>query len=228
MARALVLRHHDEDNPGLIGEALEQRGFALDVYMMNEEAPTPSIDGYDMLVVLGSKESVYDDEVHNAWFGRELEVLARARETGVPIFGICFGAQALCRSYGGQVVRSDNPEVGWYTIDDVAGKGIAPGPWFEFHYDECLLPADAEVWATSEAAVQVFALERNLGVQFHPELDHFQLGDWLETASGEARDFGHDIDELMAFTEAQVPAARERAATLVDQFLDHAGLSKGA
>ena len=38
MARALVLRHHLEDSPGLIGEAFEARGYEIDLVMMNERA----------------------------------------------------------------------------------------------------------------------------------------------------------------------------------------------
>jgi GMP synthase-like glutamine amidotransferase len=223
--RALAIRHHEEDNPGLIGEALEARGFSVDLAMLDETTPTPSLDGYDLLLILGSKESVYDSDVEAAWFGRELALMAEADQRGLPIFGICFGAQALCRLRGGVVSRSDQPEVGWYEIEGVDGHDIAAGPWFEFHYDACDLPEGAEVWARSPRAVQAFAIDRHVGVQFHPEIDDVQLRDWLETASGEARDFGHDIDELMAFTKAEVPAARARALALVDQVLAHNGLA---
>jgi len=34
--------------------------------MMDESTPTPSLEGYDVLVILGSKESVYDHEVEAA------------------------------------------------------------------------------------------------------------------------------------------------------------------
>ena len=76
--RVLVLRHHEEDHPGLIGEALVARGFALDVVMMNETTPTPSLEGVDVLLILGSSSAVYDHEVEKAWFGRELGLIAEA------------------------------------------------------------------------------------------------------------------------------------------------------
>jgi len=223
--RVLAIRHHEEDNPGLIGEALEARGATVDLVMLDSEQATPSLDGYDLLLILGSKESVYDTEVEAAWFGRELALLHEADQRGMPIFGICFGAQALCRLFGGTVSRSNEPEVGWYEVTAVDGADVAPGPWFEFHYDACTLPDSATVWATSPRAVQAFAIDRHVGVQFHPEIDDRQLRDWLETASGEAREFGHDIDELLAFTAAEVPAARQRALALVDAVLRHNGLA---
>jgi GMP synthase-like glutamine amidotransferase len=221
MTRALVLRHHDEDHSGLIGEALEARDFEIDLRMMNEASATPSLDGYDIFVILGSKSAVYDREVEAAWFHREMELIAEAGHRDLPILGICFGAQALCLHHGGVVERSTEPEIGWYTIDAVNGSNIASGPWFEFHFDRCTLPADAQLWATSPRAVQAFAVGRNVGVQFHPEVDHVQLADWFAGGVEEARDFGIDTDALLAETKAETPAARERAADLVDLFLSH-------
>ena len=224
MARALVLRHHDEDHPGLIGDAFVAHAFELDVVMMNEATLTPSVEGYDVLVILGSSSAVYDHEVEKGWFGRELGVIAQAGELGVPVLGICFGAQALCLFHGGEVSRSPEPEIGWYHIEVVAGVDLEAGPWFEFHFDRMTLPVEAERWATSARAVQAFAVGRNVGVQFHPEIDDLQLRDWLESAADSARDFGHDIEELLAETAREVPAARGRAGRLVELFLRHGGL----
>jgi GMP synthase-like glutamine amidotransferase len=150
-----------------------------------------------------------------------MELIAEAGRRDLPIFGICFGAQALCLHHGGVVERSSEPEIGWYTIDAVNGSDISSGPWFEFHFDRCTLPADALLWATSPRAVQAFAVGRNVGVQFHPEVDHVQLADWFAGGVEEARDFGIDTDALLAETKAETPAARERAADLVDLFLAH-------
>ncbi len=227
MPRALVLRHHDEDHAGLIGEALEERGYFLDAVMMNESAPTPVVDPYDLLVVLGSKSAVYDHEVERAWFGRELEVIARADELEIPVFGICFGAQALCLYHGGSVAPAPDgeAEVGWYDVEPVPGVDLDVGPWFEFHYDRCELPAGATLWASTPRAPQAFHVGRNVGVQFHPEIDDEQLRDWLETAADDAREFGHDPAELLAVTASHVPGARERARRLVDLVLSHSGLA---
>jgi GMP synthase-like glutamine amidotransferase len=223
MAQILVLRHHDEDHAGLIGDAFVARGFTLDVVMMNEGTPTPSVEGYDILLILGSSSAVYDHEVEKAWFGRELGVIAEAGERDVPVFGICFGAQALCLFHGGSVARSPEPEIGWYSIDAQPGVEIESGPWFEFHFDRMEIPEGAELWATSPRAVQAFAMGRNVGVQFHPEIDDEQLRDWLESAAESARDFGHDLEELVAETAREVPEARRRADRLVALFLRHSG-----
>jgi GMP synthase-like glutamine amidotransferase len=224
MASILVLRHHEEDHAGLIGDAFSARGFSLDVVMMNENTPTPSVQGHDILLILGSSSAVYDHEVEKAWFGRELGVIAEAGERGVPVFGICFGAQALCLFHGGEVARSPEPEIGWYAIEAEPGVEIEGGPWFEFHFDRMEIPEGAQLWATSPRAVQAFAMGRDVGVQFHPEIDDQQLRDWLESAAESARDFGHDLEELVAETAREVPEARRRADRLVALFLRHSGV----
>ena len=221
MTRALVLRHHQEDHCGLIGESFEARGYEIDLRMMNAEHPSPSLDGYDVMVILGSKSAVYDQEVEAAWFGRELELIAEAQRRAIPILGICFGAQALCLYHGGKVEPSSNPEIGWYDIEAVNGSGISSGPWFEFHFDHCLVPESAVVWARSSRAVQAFAIGNHVGVQFHPEIDHLQLLDWFAGGDEEAREFGVDIDALVQRTAAETPAARERAHELVGLFLSY-------
>ena len=223
MARVQIIRNHSEDRPGLVGEAFEARGFELDVVMMDAESPTPSAAGYDLLVVLGSKHAVYDERIEAAWFGRELEVLAEADQLKVPVLGICFGAQALCVHYGGVVKPSGDPEIGWYKIEPLGESGSDEGPWFEFHFDHCIPPPHAELWARSPRAVQAFAIGKNVGVQFHPEVDEVQLAEWF--ASGDdngAREFGLEPADLLAQTALETPGARVRTAALVDLFLAHA------
>jgi GMP synthase-like glutamine amidotransferase len=219
MARALVLRHHLEDRPGLVGEAFEARGYEVDVVMMDAKSPTPPLEGYDALIILGSKCAVYDHEVEAAWFGRELALIGDAVDRGLPLLGICFGAQALCRYFGGEVSRATQSEIGWYDIEVHTDLELPSGPWFEFHFDRCALPPEAELWATSANAVQAFRLGSAVGVQFHPEVDDVQLKEWLAADEGDARELGLKVAALLEETARETPAARGRAQELVNLFL---------
>jgi GMP synthase-like glutamine amidotransferase len=62
--------------------------------------------------------------------------------------------------------------------------------------------------------------DRNLGVQFHPELTAEMLIGWLNNGGRELiiKD-GQDPDVLLAHTEAEQAAAKERTNQLVDTFL---------
>jgi GMP synthase-like glutamine amidotransferase len=214
--QVLVIRHHEEDSAGLIGAAFEARGAELTTHMFPADGPLPALDGIDHVVVLGAICSVYDDGPARGWIADELAWLRQADEAGVPVLGICFGAQALATAFGGRVEAAAGKEIGWTVIDSHDHELIPPGPWLEFHGDRCLLPRQARLLARNDVGAQAFSLGRHLAVQFHPEIDGAQFRMWLDAgARGEAALAGHDPDQLLAETVAQEPASRERADRLV-------------
>lgn len=217
--RVIVVRHHAEDSAGFIAEAFQARGADLSMHLFPDEGPLPPLDGADHVVVLGAIPSVYD-EAHASWIDQEIAWLRGADESGVPVLGICFGAQALCTAFGGQVVAADRKELGWTMIDPVEEQMIPAGPWLQFHGDRCEPPAHATILASNEIGVQAFAIGPHLAVQFHPEVDGDQLGLWLDAgARHEVREAGQDPDVLHARTRAEEPAARARADRLVETAL---------
>jgi len=210
--RVVVIRHHEVDSAGFVGDAFAARGDELDVHLF-PGGPLPALDRVDYAVVLGSFASVNDGE---PWIAEELDWLLRADAAGVPVLGICFGAQALCVAFGGRVERMDREEVGWEIVS-TADPGLIPaGPWLEFHGDRCLPPPSARVLAGNEVAVQAFAIGRHLAVQFHPECHGAELKRWLDSGGrAEAIEAGADPDEFLARTIREEPAARERAGLIV-------------
>jgi GMP synthase-like glutamine amidotransferase len=219
--RVIVIRHHDIDEAGLIGAALAARGAQLSVHLVPGDGPLPPLDGATQVVVLGAAPSLYDEAAVGAWIHDELAWLRQADERGIPVLGICFGAQALSAAHGGQVIPAPRPEVGWVTVGTDAPDIIEPGPWLEFHHDQCLPPADARVLARNDVCVQAFALRANLAVQFHPEVDGAQLKRWLDDSGGAdaARRAGQDPEQFLSATIAAEPAAAARADRLVAAFL---------
>jgi GMP synthase-like glutamine amidotransferase len=107
-------------------------------------------------------------------------------------------------------------EVGWTTVQTLAPEIIEPGPWLEFHGDQCHLPPGARLLASNDLCVQAFAAGRHLAVQFHPEVDRGQLSGWLDAgARADAERAGQHPERFLAETLAQEPAARARADRLV-------------
>jgi GMP synthase-like glutamine amidotransferase len=214
--RVLVIRHHEEDSAGLVAAAFEAHGAEFSVHMFPQDGPLPAVDGTDHVIVLGAISSVYDDGPARDWIAAELAWLRRVDEAGVPVLGICFGAQALAAALGGGVEAAARKEVGWTVIDSVDPGLIPPGPWLEFHGDRCVLPPRAGLLASNDVGPQAFRLGKHLAVQFHPEVDGPQLKLWLDAGGREeAIRAGHDPDKLLAETIAQEPASRDRADRLV-------------
>ena len=138
---------------------------------------------------MGAVSSVNDPD---PWIAEELAWLRAADPAGVPVLGICFGAQALCAALGGRVEAMASKEVGWFTVESADEDAVPAGPWLEFHNDRCLLPAGATVLARNDAAVQAFRIGRHLAVQFHPEVDGPQLKRWLDAHTDtEPEQLGH-------------------------------------
>jgi GMP synthase-like glutamine amidotransferase len=213
MMRVLVIRHHDVDSAGFIAEGFEARGAALTVHLFPDDGPLPALGGVEHVVVLGAISSVNDPD---PWIAAELAWLRAVEAAGVPVLGICFGAQALCAALGGRVEAMARKEIGWTLVDSLDPGLIPAGPWLEFHGDRCLLPPQAAVLARNRFGVQAFRLGRHLALQFHPEVDGPQLKRWLDGGgTAEAERIGLDPDQFLADTIREEPAARERAGRLV-------------
>jgi GMP synthase-like glutamine amidotransferase len=217
MERVTVVRHHDIDTAGFIGDAFEACGAKLSVHLFPEDGPLPPPDDADRIVVLGAVSSVNDPD---PWIAAELDWLRAADQAGVPVLGICFGAQALCATLGGRVQAMARREIGWTMVDSVDPDVIPPGPWLEFHNDRCLPPPAATILATNDAAVQAFRIGPHLAVQFHPEVDGPLLKLWLDAhTDSDPVALGIDPGQFLADTIREEPAARDRTARLVAAFL---------
>jgi GMP synthase-like glutamine amidotransferase len=224
MMRVAVIRHHDIDDAGFIADAFRARGAELSLHLFPRDGALPPLDGLDHVVVLGAAWSVYGEQGAAHRIGEELAWLREADAAGVPVLGICFGAQALAAALGGRVEPAPRKEIGWITVESLMPADIDEGPWLEFHGDMCVLPPGARLLARTEVCPQAFSVGRHLAVQFHPEVDAAQVGRWLAGPSAaEAEAAGQDPDKLLAQTEAEEPEAARRADRLVATALRIAG-----
>jgi GMP synthase (glutamine-hydrolysing) len=105
---------------------------------------------------------------------------------GVPVFGICYGFQAMARALGGTVARTGSREFGGTPLRVGAGASVllrelpAELPVWMSHGDSVTeAPTGFAVTAESNGA-PVAAFEdvagRRAGVQFHPEVGHTAHG----------------------------------------------------
>lgn len=222
--RTLFVHHDANSLSGLVGEVLSERGADVESLRVCDtpgspvgSAEFPDPGRYSAIVLFGSRWSVDEDAVAH-WVDPELAFVRRADDLGVPVLGLCFGAQLLATALGGKVHAAELPEVGWYRVRP-RGTEIEPGPWLQWHFDRFDVPPGADELAVSDAGAQAFRLRRNLGVQFHPEADRSVVTAWFDDDIDQIRAVGADPEELLAEADRQRPAALARADRLVGGFL---------
>jgi GMP synthase (glutamine-hydrolysing) len=128
------------------------------------------------IVLSGGPSSVYDDgapQLDPAIF-----------DLGIPVFGICYGFQAMAQALGGTVAHTGTSEYGRTELKVIGGElhsGLpnAQPVWMSHGDAVTAAPAGFEVVASS-AGAPVAAFEdraRKLaGVQYHPEVLHSPHG----------------------------------------------------
>jgi GMP synthase-like glutamine amidotransferase len=209
----LVLQTQADAPPGLLAPWAEARELELKVVRIDLGEPLPDPRDVDFAVALGSSASVVTP-AHD-WIGAEVEWLREADAAGVPVLGICFGAQALAAALGARVHRLREPEIGWIEVQTADAGHIPGGPWVAWHEDGFELPPLAYELARNAFGVQAFCHRRHLAVQFHPEATAAIATGWDE----------HGRHHFAAGPAGQAAAAADR---LFDGFAARAGLAVSA
>ncbi|MFM8601654.1 MAG: type 1 glutamine amidotransferase [Actinomycetota bacterium] len=224
--RAALIGNREDTDPGIIGHVLRERGFSFVEFAREDPASYGDPAGFDLVVAMGSSWSAYWERVA-AETAAERAFLGGAHSAGVPVLGVCFGAQQLAMTLGGTVTRAETPEIGWHNVTSisesaaVSGAETLAGQWFQWHYDRFSVPTGARALAESPAAPQAFSVGRTLALQFHPEATVSIVMHWAR-GGGEQEliDAGVDPAELFAGTSALMPDVAPRTERLVDWFLE--------
>lgn len=153
-------------------------------------------------------------------------------EAGVPVFGICYGFQAMALALGGEVARTGLSEFGRTPLEVTADSALfadLPGQlsvWMSHGDSVAAAPAGYTVTAAT-AGAPIAAFEnpttRCAGVQFHPEVLHTEHGQAV------LEHFLHDIAGLGSQWTTQ-SIVDDQVAAIRAQVGDHrviCGLSGG-
>ncbi|RMI42976.1 aminodeoxychorismate/anthranilate synthase component II [Streptomyces triticirhizae] len=155
--------------------------------------------------------------------GVSVPMVRHCAETGVPVFGVCLGMQAMAAAYGGVVGRAPELLHGKTSEVEHDGAGVfegLPSPLTVTRYhslaaEEPRLPEALTVTARAGAVVMGLR-HRELpveGVQFHPESvltegGHRMLANWLARCGDpDAVGRSHGLAPVVGRIGQQEPAA---------------------
>jgi GMP synthase-like glutamine amidotransferase len=238
MLPILALRHIECEGPALIAEIARDRGIEVRIAEMPQEFPRwPEPSQYGGIVVLGGPMSVYDTQRH-PWLKEEARLLRRCMDEGIPILGICLGAQLLAAAGGARVYPGEEKEIGWGEIrlipsarSDPLLEGL-PNRFevFHWHGDTFDLPPNAALLARSALFPhQAFRIgDRWYGLQFHLEVTEGMPRQWANEYQAELAALGGPtVGGDLERSDARIRKLRPLAETVFHRWLDLAESTGG-
>jgi GMP synthase-like glutamine amidotransferase len=187
------MQHVPFESPAHVAVWAQERGHAFSITRVFDGEPFPFADQMDALVVMGGPMSVHDEE-RLSWLVAEKRLVADALEAGLPVLGVCLGAQIIADVSGARVYRNRFREIGWFPVEATRDGVSHPRyplppsfPAFHWHGDTFQLPAGAVHLARTEGCEQqMFVLgERVLGIQFHLEMTTEAVAEMVAHGGGD-------------------------------------------
>ena len=237
MTGVVVLQHLEHEPAGVLTDALAAGGHRADVRRLwRGDAVPGSTARLAAVVVLGGDMNTDEEDAH-PFRAEERRLPGRCVADGVPVLGICLGAQLLAEATGGSVAHGV-PQLGYLPVDvtsagrddPVIGGWSAGAPAFSGHRDQITAGHDAVVLATGAATpVEAFRVgDRAYGVQFHPEFDAALVETYVDGPGvrGYLRAGGCDPDALVAEARRRDSAHRLLGEGLLQRWLHVAAVDR--
>ncbi len=182
----LFIQNYATDPPHLVSQWLEEIGFISKTIKAfeGEEIPSELSSEVVALIPLGGAMNAMQDDLY-PWLTTEKTLIKKSVNGGLPVLGICLGAQLLGAALGGTISRLESNEIGIYEISQVSDDSIMKvgnaAPTTQWHEDYvAILPEGATLIADSpQCPTQIFKVgDLSDGLQCHPEADASIVALW--------------------------------------------------
>jgi GMP synthase-like glutamine amidotransferase len=194
--RIHAILHVDFEGLGNIHDLVKEKNFPITYTRQYLDDPLPSLDSFDVLIVMGGPMNIYEEDKYH-WLAGEKDLIRASIKNNKKILGICLGAQLLADALGSKVNKNIEKEIGWFPIKKIfSSLSLFPGldlknesVVFHWHGETFDLPDGAErLFESKGCKNQGFIYDgRILGLQFHLEMNNFSLNNIINNCKDEIK-----------------------------------------
>lgn len=220
-----ILQHVPFEGIGSMEPWLQQRSANITSTRFFEPWTLPDVSELNLIIAMGGPMSV-NDEAELPWLVEEKQFMRSAIQEGVPVLGICLGAQLIASALGARVYAGKQREIGWFDIEAVPSPETTfqfpdTARVFHWHGETFDLPDHAVRLARSAACEnQAFQIGSHvIGLQFHLETTPASADAIITNCRNEL------IEDTFVQSETTLravePAAYDRINALMGEVLGH-------
>lgn len=218
MSSALVFRHVPHEGLGTIEPFLNHLKVEIEYGNLWANRLIPrDPHPYDYIISMGGPMNV-DETDRYPFLKEERNLISKAIHSGIPVLGICLGAQVIARALGARVYPGPQKEIGWYPIrfQDAAKQDPVfqaihrpEANVFHWHGDTFDLPDGAVLLASSDRYKhQAFRFGDSVyAFQFHIEVTCAMIADWMSKGAAELDALGPSFSREALVQDSEKLAA---------------------
>ena len=188
----IILQHIKIEDPGYIKDLMMADGFNLTTIELDEGQKIPTnLNEFDGMFCMGGPMDTYMEKEFPWLVEEKKRIKEFVIDLKKPYLGFCLGCQLLGEVLGGNVVKTNNPEIGILDINFSKNKSqdilfkdfpnkIKSLQWHSYEVQGLEKNKDIQLIASSpETKYQIFKYKNHAyGIQFHIEIKDTTVNEW--------------------------------------------------
>ena len=189
--KIIILQHIKIEDPGYIKDLMIADNIELVTVELDEGEKIPeNLSEYDAMFCMGGPMDTWMEKDYPWLVDEKKRIKEFVVDLQKPYLGFCLGCQLLGEVIGGNVVKSNKPEIGMLNINFLESKNhdllfskfpenITTLQWHSYEVQD-LENSDVTLIASSpESKYQIFRYKNHAyGIQFHIEVKKTTVGEW--------------------------------------------------
>ena len=188
----IILQHIPIETPGYILDLMKTDKFNITTIELDQGEKIPDkLSSYDAMFCMGGPMDTWMEETYPWLIDEKNKIKEYVINLKKPYLGFCLGCQLLGEVLGGQVVKSNPPEIGILDINMTKNKNfdklfseypekIKALQWHSYEVIELEKNNDVKILASSPTTkYQIFKyMDHAYGIQFHIEIKEDTVSQW--------------------------------------------------